>query len=83
MKRADSKTLGVVVTAVLLVLVMVSLIFIFLSGTKAGTEGLNSCEGLGGSCKTVAACKEIGGLGVSAKECTETDKDQICCRTLG
>lgn len=78
-KRAVQMAMSVIITAVIILLIAVVLIFIFQSGIGPFAKFTESCEEKGGSCSG-SPCNEIGGQSLPyTKSCEESGAGSYCC----
>lgn len=76
MKRAEL-SFSVIVIAIICLLVLVVVSFIFLRNTGTASNDLASCQTKGGSCQSEC---EIGQFELISGRCGDSDGDtQVCC----
>ena len=86
-KKAAELPLNVIVTAVIALIVLVVLIFIFSSSARDFVLGLKDCNSLGGKCQTVVTTDDPCGpnavqlIQATCKDANDKKTSEICCKS--
>ena len=77
-KKANM-AIKVIIAAIIGMIILFTLMFIFSNESKKSISVLGSCEARGGSCETEDDCKDDGERKIEGIECPGSN---ICCLTI-
>ena len=76
-KKAMELSITVIIVAILGLIVLVVMIYIFGQGTSDAVKTLKTCAAKGGECKASGDCD--GTKLFNIKECKDKNPSEICC----